>query len=115
MAIWSDSYSAYSRNEYNDAKEEYDNYVAKMETLQKKCEKLGEELKNIAEEGKNFIGWKVTHNYRAKNNAGLTLIGENIFILDTEMTQILASYDMDDTDYKNVQIMYEMMKSAAEQ
>lgn len=115
MAIWSNPYSAFSRNEYNEAKEEYENYVAKMETLQKKGEKLGEELKGIAEQGRSFIGWKVTHSYRAQNNAGQTLIGETVFILDPEMTQILAGYNTDDSDYKNVQMMYEIMKAAAEE
>lgn len=115
MAIWSNPYDAFSRNEYNEAKEEYENYVAKMETLQKKGEKLGEELKGIAEQGRSFIGWKVTHSYRAQNNAGQTLIGETVFILDPDMTQILAGYDTDDSDYKNVQMMYDMMKAAAEE
>ena len=115
MAIWSNPYDAFSRNEYNEAKEEYENYVAKMETLQKKGEKLGEELKVIAEQGRSFIGWKVTHSYRAQNNAGQTLIGETVFILDPDMTQVLAGYNTDDGDYKNVQMMYKMMKAAAEE
>lgn len=112
MAIWSNPYSAFSRNEYNEAKEEYDNYVAQMETLQKKGEKLGQELKSIAEQGRNFIGWKVTHSYRAQNNAGQTLIGESVFILDPEMNKILAGYNTNDSDYQSVQAMYEMMEAA---
>lgn len=115
MMIWSGSWDAYSKNEYNQSKEEYENYVAKMETLQKKGEKLGEELKGIAEQGRSFIGWKVTHSYRVQNNAGQTLIGETVFILDPDMTQVLADYNTDDSDYKNVQMMYEMMKAAAEE
>lgn len=115
MMIWSGSWDAYSKNEYNQSKEEYENYVAKMETLQKKGEKLGEELKGIAEQGRSFIGWKVTHSYRMQNNAGQTLIGETVFILDPDMTQVLADYNTDDSDYKNVQMMYEMMKAAAEE
>lgn len=115
MMIWSGSWDAYSKNEYNQRKEEYEKYAAKMETLQKKVEKLSEEMKGIAEQGRNFIGWKVTHSYRAQNNAGQTLIGESVFILDPEMTQILAGYNTDDSDYKNVQMMYEMMKAAAEE
>lgn len=115
MMIWSDLRDAFSKNEYNLCKEEYEMYAVKLETLQKKGEKLGEELKGIAEQGRNFIGWKVTHSYRAQNNAGQTLIGESVFILDPEMNQILASYNTDDSDYKNVQMMYEMMKAAAEE
>ena len=115
MAIWSNPYSEFSRNEYNEAKEEYEKYVAMMETLQTKGEKLGEELKSIAAQGERFIGWKVAHSYRAQNNAGQTLIGEAVFILDSDMTQILARYNTDGSDYKNVQMMYEMMKAAAEE
>ncbi len=114
MAIWSHPYDAFSKNEYNEAKEDYDKYVAKMETMQKKAEKLGGELKTIAEQGRRFIGWKATHSYRAKNNAGQTLICESLFILDPEITKILAGYNTDDSDYKNVQMMYEMMKEAEE-
>lgn len=86
-----------------------------METLQKKGVKLGEELKGIAEQGRIFIGWKVTHSYRAQNNAGQTLIGESVFILDAEMTQILAGYNTNDNEYKNVQMMYEMMNANTEE
>jgi hypothetical protein len=43
------------------------------------------------------------------------LIGESVFILDPEMTRILAGYNTDEPDYKNVQMMYEMMKAAAEE
>ena len=114
MAIWSHPYDAFSRNEYNEAKEEYDTYVAKMESMLNKVEKLSLELRSIAEQGRNLIGWKVTHSYRAQNNAGQTLIGESVFILDPEMNQILAGYNTDDSDYKKVQMMYEMMKAAAE-
>lgn len=86
-----------------------------MESLQKKGEKLGEELKDIAEQGKSFIGWKVTHSYRAQKNAGQTLIGESIFILSPEMDRILAGYNTNDSDYDNVQMVYEMMKASAEE
>lgn len=112
MMIWSGSWDAYSKNEYNQHKEEYENYAAKMETLQKKGEKLGQDLKSMAEQGRNFIGWKVTHSYRAQNNAGQTLIGESVFILDPEMNQILAGYNTNDSDYQSVQAMYEMMEAA---
>lgn len=116
MALWNLGYgSAYSRAKYQEAKDDYDTYATQMETIQKKVEKLGGELRSIAEQGRSFIGWKATHSYRAQNNAGQTLIGESVFILDPEMTQILAGYDTDDPDYKNVQMMYEMMKADAEE
>jgi hypothetical protein len=115
MAIWSGSWDSFSKNEYNEAKEEYENNAAQLETLQKKVEKLSSELRTIAEQGRNFIGWKATHSYRAQNNAGQTLIGESVFILDPEMTRILAGYNTDEPDYKNVQMMYEMMKATAEE
>ena len=115
MAIWSNPYSTFSRNEYNEAKEEYDKCVAKMESLQRKGEKLGDELKGIAEQGRNYIGWKVTHSYRAQNNAGQTLIDKSIFILSPEMDEILAAYNTNDGDYENVQMMYEMMIESAEE
>ena len=57
-----------------------------------------------------FIGFKAQHTYRAKNNAGNTLIGKIEFIFDKDLTHVVAQYDMDSEEYQSVQYLYKMMK-----
>lgn len=115
MALWNSSYgNAYMKAKYQEAEAEYDMCAKQIEVIQQKAEKLAAELWTQYNEGKQFIGWKATHNYRANNNAGQTLIGEGVFILDHDMTEILAGYNTDDNDYKRVQMMYKMMEATIE-
>ena len=114
MAIWNDRSTAFAKNEYNEAKNKYEKCSSQIEALHLKAEKLSEEMKAIIEQGRHFIGWKATHSYRAKNNAGQTLIGETVFILDAEMTRVLAGYDSESVEYQTVQKIYEMLKDAAD-
>ncbi len=52
-----------------------------------------------------FIGFKARHCFRANNNAGQIVFGEMKYLFDKDMT----SYDMDDGEYKTVQIVYKQM------
>lgn len=42
-------------------------------------------------EDKNLIGWKVSHKYRAKDEDGTTRIFHNIYILNSDMSEIIYS------------------------
>lgn len=102
MAIWSGPYTtAYERNQYQEAKEEYNEAISEIETLREKGIKLMNELKEAFDTEKSFIGYKVTHNYRADNNAGQTLIGNVIFFVDNNLEEILYSIDADEYTQKN--------------
>ena len=108
MNIWHSSYmSEYARAEYNHAKQKHDDYILKEEKLKNKIRKAYEELWKIAETGRQFIGFKATHKFRAKNNAGNTLMGENVYIMNEDLTKILASYDADSEEYFAVQALYQ--------
>ena len=48
-----------------------------------------------------FIGWKATHNYRADNNAGNTLIGNSVYIIDENFQKIFFSCEED--EYQEIQ------------
>ena len=94
MSIWSGPYqSAYSKNEYQEAKDEYDE----------------NELKTMLDKEQLFIGFKARHRFRANNNAGQIVFGEMKYLFDKDMNKIVASYDMDDDEYKTVQIVYKQM------
>lgn len=99
LAIVMVAWSEYARAEYNRAKQKHDDYILKEEKLKNKIRKAYEELWKIAETDRQFIGFKATHKFRAKNNAGNTLMGENVYIMNEDLTKILASYDADSEEY----------------
>jgi len=110
MYIWSGPYqTTFGRNEYREAKEEYDENAKKKTNAEKKVKTLVDELKAMLDKEQMFIGFKVRHRYRANNNAGQTVFGEMKYILDKDMSKIVASYDMDNDEYKAVQIIYKQM------
>lgn len=110
MAIWGGTYqSAFERNEYQEAKAEYDENAQNKKTAEIKAKRIAEELKALLNKEKTFIGFKACHRYRAENNAGQVVFGEMEFLFDKDITKILASYDMDNDEYKVVQIVYQYM------
>lgn len=97
MSIWSGPYiDSYGRNEYNEAKEEYDKANAEKEKLTEKGKKKLEEIVNLLKQERKFIGYLATHNYRADNNAGNTLIGNTVFIIDKEFKEILFRCEVEE-------------------
>lgn len=110
MSIWTGPYlSAFGRNEYQEAKGEYNENAKNKKDAEKKLEKLIEELKIIMDEERQFIGFKARHRYRANNNVGKTVFGEMEFLFDKDMNRIIAVYDMDNYEYKAVQTIYKLM------
>ena len=74
-----------------------------------KAKKLADELKTMLDKEQLFIGFKARHRFRANNNAGQIVFGEMKYLFDKDMNKIVASYDMDDDEYKTVQIVYKQM------
>lgn len=110
MSIWTGPYlSAFGRNEYQEAKGEYNENAKNKKDAEKKLEKLIEELKIIVDEERQFIGFKARHRYRANNNVGKTVFGEMEFLFEKDMNRIIAVYDMDNYEYKAVQTIYKLM------
>lgn len=102
MALWSGPYqSAYGKNNYQEAKDEYDEANAQIEKLKTKFEKQSLKIATMFQGEKKFIGYKAVHNYRADNNAGNTLIGNTIFFIDENFTEIL--YSMEVEEYNQIQ------------
>lgn len=115
MSIWSGPYqTAFGRNEYNEAKEKYDNASAQKDKATEKAQKLADQLKTELQKEPVFIGFKARHKYRANNNAGNTVFGEAKFVFDKELTKVIAEYDMEGEEYLAVQQLFKMMTGEEE-
>ena len=115
MSLWKNDgygyYSSFEKNEYEEAKEEYEKELSVQSALQNKAESIANEMKEIVERGEYFIGYKVIHKYRAKNNAGQTLLSTEIFFVDKDVSKILSHYDSD--TYNDIQTLLEMLEEYA--
>ncbi len=110
MAMWSNPYDAFSRNEYQENKAEYEEYMEKQKALEKRIKKSAEKIRETAQEDPEFIGFKAFHRYRTNNNAGQTLLGEVLYIFNKNFTQILAVYDTDSEEYIAFQQLMKQMQ-----
>jgi len=114
MAIWSGPYqTAFGRNEYQEAKEEYDEANAQIDKLKTKGKKQYEKVVSMLQSERKFIGYKALHNYRADNNAGNTLIGNTIFFINQNFTEVL--YSMEAEEYEQVQNAISQFKEQIEE
>lgn len=110
MSIWSGPYqSAFGKNEYQEAKDKYDENERNKKNAEIKVQKLANELKTMLDKEQQFIGFKARHRYRANNNAGQTVFGEMEYLFDKDLSKIVISYDMDSEEYKAVQLLYRQM------
>lgn len=114
MSIWSGPYqSAFGRNEYQEAKEEYEEANAKIEKLKTKGRKQYEKVAKMLQGERKFIGYKAVHNYRADNNAGNTLIGNSIFFIDENFTEVRYSLEVE--EYNQIQEAISQFKEQIEE
>lgn len=117
MSIWSESYSSlgesqFVKNEYEEARREYEQAVAREKTLTDIMMNKATKLKKMLESPSEFIGYKAVHSYRAKNNAGQVLLGKNIFFFDPEIEHVLAQYDMESSEYIACLLALEEVKNS---
>ena len=70
--------------QYNDAKEKYDKLMAQYDAKQSQVVDLRDQTIKRMSEPPQFIGFLTQHSYRAQNNAGNTLIGNAVFLLNKE-------------------------------
>ncbi len=78
----------------------------KIKNIEKKLAELADELKVMLNKEQQFIGFKARHRYRANNNAGQTVFGEMEYMFDKDISRIITAYDMEDNEYRAVQIIY---------
>jgi hypothetical protein len=113
MALYKDllkiMYSNRDKEKYDQAKENYEKYLAAKNNTEQKIVQLVEELKKDLEKESQFIGFKAKHRYRAQTNGGQIVFGEVKYLFDKEITKIVSAYDMDGDEYKAVQVLYKEM------
>ncbi len=95
MKSWQGLSDAY----YEESQGEYEKAVKEYEKIQKKAKKVEDEIKVLKEKVDQVKGYKVYHRYRAKTNDGSVAIGEAVFIINVDMTEILTGYDPNDYSY----------------
>lgn len=111
MALNSGSYqSAYTRNEYQEAKEKYDNANAKIEELKAKGKNLYEKIAKKLKSTPELIGYKAFHNFRADDNNGNTYIGNVIALFDKDMERVTYMFEMEEYDALQKYIKEEIQK-----
>lgn len=89
-----------AKKELADARRQIDRYTDKIQ-------KVSQEMKAITDSGRRFIGFKVTHRFRFRDNSDNVVMGEKVFITDKELTKVLAGYDTHDQDWLMVQALYQ--------
>ncbi len=114
MSIYSGPYmSAFDRNQYQEAKKDYNEANEKIEKLKTKGRKQLEKVIKILQGSSKFVGYKAIHNYRADNNAGNTLIGNTIFFIDKNFEEI--TYSMEVEEYDQVQEAIDQLQEQLEE
>lgn len=117
MSIWADPYqTAFGKNQYQEAKEEYEEANAQIEKLKTKGIKQHDKVVSMIQNGKKFIGYKAVHNYRADNNAGNTLIGNTVFFIDKDFKEITFSLDVEEYNqiHENISQLIEQLEETKE-
>ena len=116
MNVWKNPYlNGLGQVNYKQAKKNFEMYSRKVEYYTAKIEKEKDYLQGVINAQPTFIGYKLTHRFRAKTNSGNVMIGEKVFITNEDMTQILAGYDSDKEEYMLVQRIYQTIQEARQQ
>ena len=115
MTLWGDPYiDAYGKNQYQEHKAEYEEYTEKGNAVKERIEEVAGNIKEMMQKKPEFIGFKAMHRYRASNNAGQTLLGDKLYILSKDLTEIIASYNMDSEEYIAVQEAMKQIRKEAD-
>ena len=102
MAIWSGPYmTAFGKEQYRQAKDEFEATQAKIDALTSRLQKIGAEISDELQKEPVFIGCRAYHRYRANNNAGNTLLGGEYFLFDKDVTTIISRWDEDEINIYN--------------
>lgn len=114
MIIYGSGYqTAYDKLEYQEAKEKYDKVTAQTEKTKERLKKQVVVVATSLQKKPTFIGYKITHNYRAENNAGNSLIGNSVFFVDKDLERV--TYSMETDEYNQTQKLLKQLKAEIEE
>ncbi len=94
---------AVARHELNEATEKYDQAKAKVDAKR-------EEIQTLFDMKPNFVGYKVTHSYKATGIDGKPMMGNMVFFFDPTMERITGSMTLE--DYENARKQIYKLKDA---
>lgn len=101
--IWSDSYSSYGREQYNEAREKADKGLKKLDIYFEAINAHYDTIRQVAQNiNPDFYGWKVTHKFRCKTKGGNSTLGTYIYIFDKKMKNIIYKEDTEDKELSTV-------------
>lgn len=87
------------------------NAEAKINELTPKIQKREEIIKNRdTSKDHQFIGWVISHRYRASNHKGNVLFSDVVYVVDPEMQNWLLRYMVDEKDSKNIKAIDEVIR-----
>ena len=116
MAIWSGPYmTAFGREKYQQAKDEYELFQATYESLSKQYEQILAVIGELFNKQPEFIGYRAHHRFRANNNEGATLLSGYYYLLDKDLTTVVAQWDEEDIDIYNEILKQAQAASAMQQ
>lgn len=89
-----------------------DEAKAKMKNLQERIEQRQIKIRNrdSSMDGE-FIGWQITHRYRAANSKGEVSFGTVLHILNPDLTESYFRYSLDDDDKNNLKSIREVIEN----
>lgn len=104
-AIWSDSWSAFSKEEYRQAKEKMASLTEKIQEEQEAIEENKSIIRKANEESKDrkFIGWAISHRFRCANGLGVKSLTDILLISDPKMENLGLRVMLDDKDPQGLQ------------
>lgn len=99
MSIWDTPYSSsYSKTQYKQAKEKFESLNSQLTQLESRLQKMGATVSEQLYKKKEFTGFIAKHSYRAKNNAGDIMIGNDYFLFDKDLATIVKSWTSEEID-----------------
>ncbi len=102
MALWNGPYmTSYGREQYQQAKDEYESYQQTYEILSNNYEQILVGIGDLFNKEPEFIGYRAHHRFRANNNEGATMLSGYYFLLDKDLTKVVAQWDEDDINIYN--------------
>lgn len=95
--------SSYDRHRYNRAKKEYDEYSTELIDFSKKSIQtmldIYEIQENIEKSQDDVLGWIGIHKFRCNTRGGYAAVGEYIFLMNADFSEIINVYDAADDEF----------------
>lgn len=113
LAIWSDGWGAYAREERRQAQQEIAKYEKELKEYDEQIEKQQNIIKQRAasiNEGE-YCGWNIQHSYRCQNGMGMSLIGNVLIVSDPDFVNPIFFCSLEDDDENSYRKIKEIIDS----